>query len=60
MSGLGKYRKAVVAVIGAALEVIPVVFGSASWAAPVIAVLTAVSVYLTPNAPKAPNAGPKP
>ena len=47
---MGKYRKAAVAVAGAALEIIPLAFPSASWAAPVIAVLTAVSVYLTPNA----------
>ena len=44
-----KYRKAVVAVIGAALAIIPAAFPSASWAAPVIAALTALAVYLTPN-----------
>ena len=52
MGKLSRYRKAVVAVIGAALEVIPLAFPSAAWSAPVIAALTAVSVLLTPNAPK--------
>jgi VIT1/CCC1 family predicted Fe2+/Mn2+ transporter len=54
---MSKYRKAVVAACGAALTIIPAAFGSASWAAPVIAALTALAVYLTPNAPKV---GPKP
>lgn len=47
---MSRYRKAVVAVAGAALAVIPAVFPSASWAAPVIAGLTALTVYLVPNA----------
>jgi len=47
---MGKYRKALVAVVGAAMEVIPLAWPSAAWSAPAIAVLTAVSVYLTPNA----------
>lgn len=54
MTKLARYRKAIVAVIGAALEIIPLAFGSASWAPPVIAILTAVAVYLTPNAKEAP------
>jgi hypothetical protein len=54
MGKLGRYRKAIVAVIGAALEIIPLAFGSASWAPPVIAVLTAAAVLLTPNTPAIP------
>jgi len=46
---MGRYRKALVAVTGAALAVVPAAFPSASWAAPVIAGLTALAVYLTPN-----------
>lgn len=46
---MSKYRKAIIAVTGAALAVIPAAFPSASWAAPVIAGLTALAVYLTPN-----------
>ena len=49
---MSRYRKAIVAIAGAAVEIIPLAFPAAAWAAPVIAVLTAVSVYLTPNAPK--------
>jgi hypothetical protein len=47
---MGKYRKAIAAITGAALEIIPLAFPSAAWAAPAIAVLTALAVYLTPNA----------
>jgi hypothetical protein len=50
---MGRYRKALVAVVGAALEVIPAVWPSASWSVPVIAALTALAVYLTPNATNA-------
>jgi hypothetical protein len=50
---VSRYRKAIVAVTGAALAVIPAAFPSASWAAPVIAALTALAVYLTPNGPAA-------
>jgi len=49
VSNLSRYRKAIVAVVGAALTVIPVAFPGASWAAPVIAGLTALAVYLVPN-----------
>lgn len=51
MSKLSRYRKAVVAVAGAAIEIIPLAFPSAAWAAPVIAGLTALAVCLTPNRP---------
>lgn len=46
---MSRYRKAIAAVTGAALAVIPAAFPQASWAAPVIAVLTALAVWLTPN-----------
>jgi len=46
---MGKYRKAIIAVVGAALAVIPAAFPQASWAAPVIAGLTALAVYAAPN-----------
>jgi uncharacterized membrane protein len=44
-----KYRKAIIAIAGAALAVIPAAFPSASWTAPVIAGLTALAVYAAPN-----------
>lgn len=49
---MSKYRKAIVAALGAALTIIPAAFPAASWAAPVIAAASALAVYLTPNAGK--------
>lgn len=48
---MGKYRKAFVAVAGAALAVIPAALAAPSWQAAVIAGVTALAVYLTPNKP---------
>jgi hypothetical protein len=48
---MSKYRKAIAAITGAALMVIPAAFPAASWTAPAIAALTALAVYLTPNKP---------
>lgn len=47
---LAKYNKAIVAVVGLAVTVAGSLFGDAAWFAPLVALLSALGVYNTPNA----------
>lgn len=49
----GSYSKALVAVLGAAIAVLTTTYAAARWEPGVVAGITALLVYLTPNTPKA-------
>jgi hypothetical protein len=49
MTRLGKYSKAIVAVLGAVASVLATVYSSASWEPPAVALIAAVGVFLVPN-----------
>lgn len=46
---LAKYRKFLVALIGAAVSVASVMFTDTTWLPPVVSLLTALGVYQVPN-----------
>lgn len=48
---VGSYSKFIVAVLGAAVTSLQTYYGTQHWVPVVIAVLTAVVVYLVPNQP---------
>lgn len=54
------YLKAVMAVLGAVLTSLAVYYGHTTWYPIVVSGVTALSVYLVPNAPKAPATPPNP
>jgi hypothetical protein len=46
---MSKYRKFVVAVAGILATAIPLSYPHVTWGVPLVATLTAVAVYFTPN-----------
>jgi hypothetical protein len=49
---MGKYLKFIIAALGAVVTVVQTVWPAAHWSVVVTTVVTAILVYLTPNAPK--------
>jgi hypothetical protein len=52
MNPLNPYLKFIVALLGAAVTSLAVIYPAAHWLPVVTSMVTAVSVYLTPNLPK--------
>ena len=54
MPSLGRYSKALTAVIGQALTFASLYYGGNHWVSAAIAVAAAAGVYAVPNSPKSP------
>lgn len=52
---MGKYNKAIVAMIGAVVTVLQTVFPAPHWSVVTVTILTAVLVWLTPNSGQSPR-----
>ena len=52
---LGRYSKAVTAVIGQALTYASLYYGGSKWVAAAVAIAAALGVYAVPNSPKPPT-----
>ena len=52
MVSIGQYAKFIIAVLGAASVSITTFAGTAAWAPTALSIISAILVYLVPNAPK--------
>ncbi len=55
MLNLGRYSKAISAVVGQALAFATLYYGGNKWVAAAVAIAAALGVYAVPNSPKAPK-----